>query len=485
MSSDYGSDIHSDEITAIDDAQLSSFTACSPIATPQQPLKHRAANIPATPPPSHIHLRKENERKVTTQGSNNGQQRVIQGHVSARSYHKLPPTPMTAPSSQSTYHVPPSSQPTPSRRPPAATPYQTSPAQSIQLTHCPPPSSQPTPSRTPVIQHISASLKPLSATAHASLLEYYVPPSMQPTPSRHCPAQPLYRFPFGSHRGKTLLEVPQDYLKLLRADQLMADSMTGFDEALRLYDASQSQYRFPFGTHRGKTLFEVPENYIMLLRIDQFMADNMTGFADALRLYDAGLTPTVPLPLPPPSQSGPAPPQSLPQGLPPLPQSVSPASQSLPPPSSAPTRAPTTPSPSTQTPPSSTPSIAPPTEYRFDFGIHTGKSLSEVPPEYLTFLKQRGIVSGKPTLSAAVAKHEQNTHLPPDPARYTLTFGKHIGEALSDVPSDYLTWLKKSHLLYENTALRDAIRHFERAVPAKRKRGSEPKATSSRAKKSK
>jgi hypothetical protein len=60
-------------------------------------------------------------------------------------------------------------------------------------------------------------------------------------------------------------------------------------------------YRFPFGVHRGKTLLEIPDNYSAYLRIDQNMADSMPGFAAVLRLFDAGKSTITPLP--PPSLS--------------------------------------------------------------------------------------------------------------------------------------------------------------------------------------
>jgi uncharacterized protein (DUF3820 family) len=39
---------------------------------------------------------------------------------------------------------------------------------------------------------------------------------------------PLYRFPFGKYQGKTLLDVPENYIAFLHIDQDMAESMPGF-----------------------------------------------------------------------------------------------------------------------------------------------------------------------------------------------------------------------------------------------------------------
>jgi uncharacterized protein (DUF3820 family) len=222
-------------------------------------------------------------------------------------------------------------------------------------------------------------------------------------------------------------------------------------------------YRFPFGVHRGKTLLEVPDNYIAYLRIDQNMADSMPGFAAVLRLFDAGKPPITPLP---PASSSQKTSNDAPSSIAPARPIASPHSSS--------------------TGLSSTPPCASQTEYRFDFGIHTGKTLNQVPTDYLDFLKQRGIVEGKPALAMAVARHErlhppavQTSSSQDDPARFTLKFGKHTGKTLDQVPEDYLDWLKSSNILEENRALRAAFAYYEkhsttaRGAPKKRKRTSD------------
>jgi hypothetical protein len=109
-----------------------------------------------------------------------------------------------------------------------------------------------------------------------------------------------------------------------------------------------------------------------------------------------------------------------------------------------------------------------------------------VPTDYLDFLKQRGIVEGKPALAMAVARHErlhppavQTSSSQDDPARFTLKFGKHTGKTLDQVPDDYLDWLKASNIYEENRALRAAFAYYEkhsttaRGAPKKRKRTSD------------
>jgi uncharacterized protein (DUF3820 family) len=111
-----------------------------------------------------------------------------------------------------------------------------------------------------------------------------------------------------------------------------------------------------------------------------------------------------------------------------------------------------------------------PTQYCFDFGKHAGKPLDEIPAQYIEFLKQQGIVEGRPTLAVAVTEHgrEQSQQsciesFQSAPREYTLTFGKHIGKILKVVPDHYLTCLENSYDVYiENKALRDAVKYYHR-----------------------
>ncbi len=38
-----------------------------------------------------------------------------------------------------------------------------------------------------------------------------------------------------------------------------------------------------------------------------------------------------------------------------------------------------------------------------------------------------------------------------------LTFGKHAGKSLNDVPPDYIAWLKKGELIHKNVDLAAAV----------------------------
>lgn len=258
---------------------------------------------------------------------------------------------------------------------------------------------------------------------------------------------PTPRKPLMERDGNVSIHYTTDVLADAEAQSMQHNSCELTDAPL---------YQFPFGAHKGKTLLEVPENYLAYLRIDLNMADSMPGFADALRFFDAGEPPIAPLPPPLPSQS----------------ERKSPSSSSQAQvPSSQQTRATGT--------PTSKPSDASPAEYRFDFGIHAGKTIGEVPSDYLDFLRKRGIVEGKPALAAAVIKYERehasntvpaSSKSRTDPAQYTLKFGRHIGKTMSQVPAQYLTWLKTTEMLDDNEDLRNALYHHMRMQkPAKSK----------------
>lgn len=368
---DYGSDVLSDDITPnMESAPAVASTSCASTATPRAPLKPRDANVPATPPSSHF--KKSND----TCGHVSASQNAVGSYGRQVPQHQFPTLTSTFSKSPSVRHAP---------------AYQNAPS-----------SSQPLPTpvtgrMAPPAQYIPSSSQPTSSKKPAQVRARAVALQAQPSPTAHTPK---------------VAGSPSDQAAL---------------------------YRFPFGTHRGKTLLEVPENYIAYLRVDQDMADSMPGFSTVLQRFDAGLPPGLP-PAPPP----PPPPASQPKL-----QDV--------PPSSAPARTLASQPPSSQEPPPSTPVSQ--SEYRFDFGKHIGKTLSEVPADYIDFLKQRRIVESKPALAVAVIKHERElsrsalvaTSSRPEPTTFTLRFGKHKGKTIDEVPSDYVTWLKNSSDMYNES----------------------------------
>jgi uncharacterized protein (DUF3820 family) len=109
------------------------------------------------------------------------------------------------------------------------------------------------------------------------------------------------------------------------------------------------------------------------------------------------------------------------------------------------------------------------TQYRFDFGKHAGKTLDEILAQYIEFLKHEGIVESRPNLAVAAIRHEREQaqrrrveSSQSAPGIYTLTFGKNIGKTLRDVPSQYISWLRTSCDMYqESKALRDAVADYD------------------------
>jgi uncharacterized protein (DUF3820 family) len=109
------------------------------------------------------------------------------------------------------------------------------------------------------------------------------------------------------------------------------------------------------------------------------------------------------------------------------------------------------------------------TQYRFDFGKHAGKTLDDILAQYIEFLKREGIVESRPNLAVAVIRHEREQaqcrrveSSQSAPGTYTFTFEKHIEKTLRDVPSQYISWLKTSCDVYqESKALRDAVADYD------------------------
>jgi uncharacterized protein (DUF3820 family) len=169
------------------------------------------------------------------------------------------------------------------------------------------------------------------------------PPSApQPRPSKQsiAPEPPLYRFPWGIHKGKTLLDVPGSYFSYLEL-QGNIDHMAGLKEAIALF----RQRKPP---------------------IDMLQAPQ-----DRLALLEVPSSPCRPPPSTAPARAVAASTGPLPMSMPHYPDSLSQhsvASSTVPSPPVA--------------------SASSPEQYRFNFGIHTGKTISEVPYDYISFLKE-------------------------------------------------------------------------------------------------
>ncbi|KAI4612524.1 hypothetical protein J4E80_007258 [Alternaria sp. BMP 0032] len=321
--------------------------------------------------------------------------------------------------------------------PPPSQAYQAPPPSSqhvLSSTHISKYTNPPSPSRSPSPPPSTQQSYPPSSHAMPPQFapsQTYAPPSSQPTATQGSPDGPLYILPFGEYKGKTLLEVPEDYLYYLGASE---DKLA-----------------------------------------------TLPGLADALGLMQKGL--------PPIAMASTAPSQASSQALPPPSSEPSASSQlsmasqsqqAQPPPSTAPSHyslckdnkpnssQPSAPQLSASQPAPQPPSSQPPPRkqpYRFDFGKHEGKTIAEVPPDYMAFLKSKGFTETNETLAAGVAEYERH-HPPigtPRKGEYRFTFGKHEGKTVAQVPQTYIWFIKnKTTIMKDKPEVGAAIRQFER-----------------------
>jgi uncharacterized protein (DUF3820 family) len=230
-------------------------------------------------------------------------------------------------------------------------------------------------------------------------------------------------------------------------------------------------YVLPFGDFKGKTLHEVPEDYLLYLGASEDKLASLPGLADALRSMKQGLPPVA---VKPTVQNLPSSQALSPQIRASSQVPMASQSQQAPPPfSSAPTHytqskdgiPSSSQSPSSQPPPRKEP-------YRLDFGKHEGKTIAEVPPDYIAFLKNKGTIETNKTLAAGLAEYEQNN--PPittsrkgkngKPLQYRFSFGIHEGKTVAQVPPGYILFLKnKTTILKDKPEVGAAIRLYEQS----------------------
>jgi uncharacterized protein (DUF3820 family) len=228
-------------------------------------------------------------------------------------------------------------------------------------------------------------------------------------------------------------------------------------------------YVLPFGEFKGKTLHDVPEDYLLYLGASEDKLATLPGLADALRSMKQGLPPVAVKPTVPnlPSSQALSPQKRASSQVPMVNQSH----QTLPPTSSAPTHSAHSKDgiPSSSQPPSPQP---PPRKepYRLDFGKHEGKTIAEVPPDYIAFLKSKGLIETNKTLAAGVAEYERLN--PPittprkgknsKPLEYRFSFGIYEGKTVAQVPAGYILFLKnKTTILKDKPEVGAAIRLYE------------------------
>ena len=117
--------------------------------------------------------------------------------------------------------------------------------------------------------------------------------------------------------------------------------------------------------------------------------------------------------------------------------------------------------------------------YRLPWGKHRGKLISEVPTDYVRWLQDKSdayktnkqlqeavdahlstvsTLSSQGTSSQPTASLSQiasTPHAPGESGPYVLSFGKHAGKSLENVPDEYVAWLKTRE--NQDGGLREAI----------------------------
>ncbi|KAI4913434.1 uncharacterized protein J4E92_009783 [Alternaria infectoria] len=306
-----------------------------------------------------------------------------------------------------------------------------------QVDQAAPPSSQPAVTSTHISKYTSPPSPSRSPSPPPSTQQSY-PPSSQLTAPQEPTGAPLYVLPFGEYKGKTLLEVPEDYLYYLGASEDKLATLPGLSNALCLMQKglppvamapsapsqAYSQALPPPSSAPGPYMGHEPPASSQLSQMSQ------------------------PQQAPPPPSTAPSHHSLCKDGIPSSSQPLAPQLSASQP----------TPQSSSQPPPCREP-------YRFDFGKYTGKTIAEVPPSYMAYLDKEGVIKQRPDLAAGVDEYERH-HPPigtPHKGEYRFTFGKHVGKTLAEVPSQYIWWLKNNTTISKDKPeVGAAIRQFER-----------------------
>ncbi|KAK0355418.1 hypothetical protein LTR02_008806 [Friedmanniomyces endolithicus] len=220
--------------------------------------------------------------------------------------------------------------------------------------------------------------------------------------------------------------------------------------------ATDEPYVLTFGKHIGKTIDQVPLYYAAWLKTDciaysvnspHSRCRTRRSWQQVHNLSDKDATSSFGAPglqYYPQQDSGPAATKF---------QSKRTPIQSKPTPQSPPT---VTMSPMTQIF-SATSAPVPEGPYVLTFGKHAGKSLNDIPPDYIAWLKKGELIHKDADLAAAVADWDRI------PRVYRLCFGKHKGCTLAEVPPTYLLWLQDFDAPDGHEDLKQALKDHKRA----------------------
>lgn len=279
-----------------------------------------------------------------------------------------------------------------------------------------------------------------------------VPTCQAPTPIsqfKQTQAAPTpYRLTFGQHKGRTVEVVPEKYTAWLKRSGIL-DTKADLKAAIDVWDQRREDSSLPpssMGASIPPQPAQIPKRYSSSQNAPPrsrssspgFQADERPAAKRARLSKDAAPLSSYPSSGTPVASS---------QQLPPLPPSSKQRKTTeycLPPSSSVPSSKIWEPSDG---------------EFRLDFGKHTGKTLLEVPATYIAWIKKEGSLEKNQGLAAAVADFERNH---PPGSTYELPFGKHKGMRLTDVPPEYVDWLKGWESAPNHLGLLEAISYFEK-----------------------
>ncbi|KAI5364082.1 putative quorum-sensing-regulated virulence factor [Septoria linicola] len=104
--------------------------------------------------------------------------------------------------------------------------------------------------------------------------------------------------------------------------------------------------------------------------------------------------------------------------------------------------------------------------YVLHFGKHKGQLLANVPSDYIAWLRQSDMIKEREQLAEAMRNYDAGHHLPTE---YKLCFGKWKGYTLAEVAPSYLTNLHDSDAAKENGDLRAALAEHKQANALKQR----------------
>ncbi|KAK1071621.1 hypothetical protein LTR74_003251 [Friedmanniomyces endolithicus] len=255
------------------------------------------------------------------------------------------------------------------------------------------------------------------------------PSSSAPASSTPATDEP-YLLTFGKHIGKTIDQVPLYYAAWLKSDCIAYSVNQRMREAIDSHLAGDTPSSQPTFSQYSRSSQPMPSPTELATGSQPNRQDATSSFGAPGRQYH------------PQQDSGPAATEFQSKWTP---------IQSKPTPQPPPTVI------TTQSDPTKSASV-PEGPFVLTFGKHAGKSLNDVPPDYIAWLKKGELIPENVDLAAAVADWDRI------PRVYRLCFGNHKGCTLAKVPPTYLLWLQDFDAPEGHEDLKQALKDHKRAI---------------------